>query len=34
MLEFLMYYTSGFWTWAGITVGLGVIADIIRGALK
>lgn len=34
MKEILMYYTSGFWVWLGITIGIviagGIIADILK----
>lgn len=34
MKEILMYYTSGFWIWAGITIGIviagSVAVDILR----
>jgi len=25
LIEILQYYTSGFWTWAGITIGFSAI---------
>lgn len=33
MLEVLQFYVSGFWTWAGITIGLLVIVAGIAEAL-
>lgn len=34
MKELLAFYVSGFWVWAGITIGIvivgGVVADILR----
>lgn len=32
MLEILQFYVSGFWTWAGITVGLALIGRLIVAA--
>lgn len=29
MLEILQFYVSGFWTWLGITIGLGIV---VKGA--
>lgn len=26
MLELLQFYVSGFWVWAGITIGMSVVA--------
>jgi hypothetical protein len=31
MLEVLQFYVSGFWTWLGITIGLGIVAKLILG---
>lgn len=27
MLEILQFYVSGFWTWAGITIGLAILVQ-------
>ena len=32
MMEILQFYVSGFWTWAGITIGLSVVASALMGA--
>ncbi len=29
MLEILKFYVSGFWTWFGITWGIGLIGQVI-----
>lgn len=31
MLEILQFYVSSFWTWAGITVGLLLVAEGLGG---
>lgn len=37
MLEVLQFYVSGFWTWIGLTIALGIIAsaagDMVRAAI-
>ena len=27
MIEILQFYTSGFWVWLGITVGLSIVVE-------
>ena len=27
MLEIMQFYVSGFWTWLGLTVGLGIVVS-------
>ena len=29
MLEVLQFYVSSFWTWLGITIGLGVFGGVL-----
>jgi len=33
MVEVLMYYTSGFWVWLGITLGLSIVAAAVGEVL-
>ncbi|WP_280951778.1 hypothetical protein [Mesorhizobium sp. WSM3866] len=33
MMQVLEFYVSGFWTWLGITIGLGMICGGARNAL-
>lgn len=28
MLEILQFYTSGFWVWLGITIGIGAVGQV------
>lgn len=34
MLEVLQFYVSGFWTWLGLTIGLGIVASILSGIIR
>lgn len=34
MLEVLQFYVSGFWTWLGLTIGLGLVAESVTGLIR
>jgi hypothetical protein len=34
MIEFFHLYTSGFWTWLGITVFLWIVVILVVGVLE
>jgi hypothetical protein len=34
MLEILQYYTSGFWVWAGITMGIAVVGAYLCAVIS
>lgn len=34
MLELLHFYTSGFWTWAGITIGISVFGTSVAATIS
>lgn len=33
MLEILQFYVSGFWVWAGITIGLSIVTSCAVGII-
>ena len=34
MLEILQFYVSGFWVWLGITIGLGIVGQVVIDCMR